>query len=128
MRQPSNKIDKSLDMVTLNRFTMDRILYWISNTEIFPNNVSAERRWEVVIDAVEFNHKPAKLQIFIKHSLNRDLFCYDEWLQQLAPPLCYEITVNAHIDGLVQDSSNSSDNALALLQSCTKPPIYLYVS
>ena len=26
-----------------------------------------------------------------------------------------------HIDGLVQDSSNSIANALELLQSCTKP-------
>ena len=29
-----------------------------------------------------------------------------------------------HIDGLVQDCSNSIANALELLQSCTKPPIY----
>ena len=30
-----------------------------------------------------------------------------------------------HIDGLVQYSSNSIANALALLQSCTKPSIWL---
>ena len=29
-----------------------------------------------------------------------------------------------HIDGLVQDCSNSIANALELLQSCTKPSIY----
>ena len=29
-----------------------------------------------------------------------------------------------YIDGLVQDCSNSSANALELLQSCTKPLIY----
>ena len=29
-----------------------------------------------------------------------------------------------HIDGLVQDCSNSSALALELLQSCTKPSIY----
>ena len=28
-----------------------------------------------------------------------------------------------HLDGLVQDCSNSSANALELLLSCTKPPI-----
>ena len=31
-----------------------------------------------------------------------------------------------HFDGLVQDSSNSIANALELLQSCTKPSIYIY--
>ena len=30
------------------------------------------------------------------------------------------------MDGLVQDCSNSSANALELLQSCTKPSIYFY--
>ena len=30
-----------------------------------------------------------------------------------------------HIDGLVQDCSNSSASALDLLQSCTKPSIYV---
>ena len=29
-----------------------------------------------------------------------------------------------HIDGLVQDCSNSIANALELLQSCSKPSIY----
>ena len=32
--------------------------------------------------------------------------------------ICY------NIDGLVQDCSNSTANALELLQSCTKPSIY----
>ena len=32
---------------------------------------------------------------------------------------------NMHIDGLVQDCSNSSALAIELLQSCTKPSIYL---
>ena len=31
-----------------------------------------------------------------------------------------------HIDGLVQDCSNSSEFAMELLQSCTKPSIYIY--
>ena len=31
-----------------------------------------------------------------------------------------------HIDGSVQDSSISSANALELLQSCTKPSIWVY--
>ena len=30
-----------------------------------------------------------------------------------------------HIDGLVQDCSNSSASAMELLQSCTKPSIYI---
>ena len=34
------------------------------------------------------------------------------------------IILLAHIDGLVQDCSNSIANALELLQSCTKPSIY----
>ena len=33
-----------------------------------------------------------------------------------------------YIDGLVQDCSNSSDNSLELLQSCTKPSISRYES
>ena len=32
-----------------------------------------------------------------------------------------------HIDGLVQDSRNSIVNTLELLQSCTKPSLYLFV-
>ena len=32
-----------------------------------------------------------------------------------------------HIDGSVQDCSNSSALAMELLQSCTKPSMYLYV-
>ena len=32
------------------------------------------------------------------------------------------------IDGLMQDCSNSIANALELLQSCTKPPKYNFVS
>ena len=35
-----------------------------------------------------------------------------------------QIWTNNHIDGLVQDCSNSIANAQELLQSCTKPPIY----
>ena len=35
----------------------------------------------------------------------------------------YLTTTNHHIDGLVQDCSNSIANALELLQSCTKPLI-----
>ena len=35
---------------------------------------------------------------------------------------------NTHIDGLVQDCSNSIANALKLLQSCTKPLIYNVIS
>ena len=31
---------------------------------------------------------------------------------------------HVYIDGLVQDCSNTSANALELLQSCTKPSIY----
>ena len=34
------------------------------------------------------------------------------------------ITVVDDIDGLVQDCSNSTANALELMQSCTKPSIY----
>ena len=34
------------------------------------------------------------------------------------------MTMNSHIDGLVQDCSNSSVQAMELLQSCTKPSIY----
>ena len=37
--------------------------------------------------------------------------------------LCYILGV-LHLDGLVQDCSNSSALALELLQSCTKPLIY----
>ena len=37
--------------------------------------------------------------------------------------LASKIELN-HIDGLVQDCSNSIANALELLQSCTKPSIY----
>ena len=33
-----------------------------------------------------------------------------------------------YIDGLVQDCSNSIANELELLQSCTKPSIYIYMS
>ena len=33
----------------------------------------------------------------------------------------------SNIDGLVQDCSNSSANALELLQSCAKPLIYQYI-
>ena len=33
----------------------------------------------------------------------------------------------AHIDGLVQDCSNSSALAMELLPSCTKPSIYAYI-
>ena len=32
-----------------------------------------------------------------------------------------------HIDGLVQDCSNSIANAMELLQSCTKPSIYIFI-
>ena len=32
-----------------------------------------------------------------------------------------------YIDGLVQDCSNSIAGALELLQSCTKPSIYVYM-
>ena len=34
---------------------------------------------------------------------------------------------NKYIDGLVQDCSNSSALAIELLQSCTKPYIYIYI-
>ena len=33
-----------------------------------------------------------------------------------------------YIDGLVQDCSNSTANALELLQSYTKPSIYVYLA
>ena len=39
-----------------------------------------------------------------------------------------EIIENANIDGLVQDCSISSSNALEILQSCTKPSIWFYDS
>ena len=40
-------------------------------------------------------------------------------------PLYTYILQRLHIDGLVQDCSNSIANALELLQSCTKPLIRL---
>ena len=43
-------------------------------------------------------------------------------------PLAYSLwskqPILEHIDGLVQDCSNSIANALELLQSCTEPLIY----
>ena len=33
-----------------------------------------------------------------------------------------------HINGLVQDCSNSSALAMELLQSCTKPSIYVWMN
>ena len=39
----------------------------------------------------------------------------------ISPDLVFNMPhVNQHIDGLVQDCSNSIANALELLQSCTK--------
>ena len=37
-----------------------------------------------------------------------------------------KLTDSSHIDGLVQDCSNSSALAMELLQSCTKPSIWTY--
>ena len=37
----------------------------------------------------------------------------------LTPGLVFDL----HVDGSVQDCSNSNADALELLQSCTKPPI-----
>ena len=36
--------------------------------------------------------------------------------------------MKTHVDGFVQDCSNSTANALELLQSCTKPSIYVSLS
>ena len=36
--------------------------------------------------------------------------------------------VTEHVDGLVQDCSNSIANALELLQSCTKPSMLLWIN
>ena len=49
-----------------------------------------------------------------------------EMLMNLTRNMCSEITLSNyyHIDGFVQDCSNSIANALELLQSCTKPSIY----
>ena len=35
--------------------------------------------------------------------------------------------MHMYIDGLVQDCSNSSALAVELLQSCTKPSIYVFI-
>ena len=45
-------------------------------------------------------------------------------LLSLAETLLKQRQKQAHIDGLVQDCSNSTANALELLQSCTKPSIW----
>ena len=42
--------------------------------------------------------------------------------------ICIYCCRSWHIDGLVQDCSNSIANALELLQSCTKPLIYVNIS
>ena len=47
---------------------------------------------------------------------------YIQWHTKLN--LLFLTEFKAHIDGLVQDCSNSIANALELLQSCAKPLIY----
>ena len=44
------------------------------------------------------------------------VFTFSTWSWKIIP----------YFDGLVQDCSNSSELAMGLLQSCTKPPIYFF--
>ena len=59
---------------------------------------------------------PASYGIYIVDRRYRNS---DESANQLA-----QVCTIIHINGLVQDCSNSIANALELLQSCTKPSIY----
>ena len=47
---------------------------------------------------------------------------YMDWLNR-STVICYLWKSTGHIEGLVQDCSNSSTLAMELLQSCTKPSI-----
>ena len=51
---------------------------------------------------------------------------FNMWNQYVCPQ-CAEFLYEYHINGSVQDCSNSIANALELLQSCTKPSI-LYIN
>ena len=51
----------------------------------------------------------------------------DLWSVGTLTPNCCEIVIKIHIDGLLQDCSNSIANALELLQSCTKPSMCTYI-
>ena len=48
-----------------------------------------------------------------------------QWTANKALPEPMSDPVHWHIDGLVQDCSNSSALAVGLLQYCTKPSIYV---
>ena len=64
---------------------------------------------------------------WVNASRPKDLFLGDT---NLAPPIHFAQNIYIKyldIDGLVQDCSNSSANALELLQSCIKPLIYISV-
>ena len=48
-------------------------------------------------------------------------------LQYIIISLCFALCCGGHIDGLVQDCSNTIVSALELLQSCTKPSIFPFL-
>ena len=69
------------------------------------------------------------IQINFNPSLNLNILL----LKKSLCNLCDSSTITLynyeiHIDGLVQDRSNSIANALELLQVCTKPSIYVWLS
>ena len=71
---------------------------------------------------------------FLLYILNKKLRLFDEFWSAVTVELWSAVTIlnthtikSIHIDGLVQDCTNSIDNALALLQYCTKPLICIYL-
>ena len=102
------------------------------HTNMYKINVS---RQVCVIQSVLSNTMTKNIYLHInKHYLWLFILCVIFII--LCPHLLHIIAANQwcpyhnmayhYVDGLVQDCSNSSANALELLQSCTKPSMWYY--
>ena len=82
---------------------------------------------EITISFVYSGTKSTLLSHALVHDLQKDSKCYQPlfrprtFYKQILIVIYSNLIVVAYNNGLVQDCSNSIDNALELRQSCTKP-------
>ena len=104
----------------------ENISIWWRNHELFGyirNEWRTQRRTRSLLSTREWRHNYDVKYIYIiimlsKYTHARILFDCDDMMSTWGT-----LVVHIHIDGWVQDCSNSNALAMELLQSCTKPSI-----